>query len=160
MRLTDYAGVKTAPGGQDISSTYDSHLEFIAASLADVPGGLDVLYEIARHRYPDEILPYKQFFLKADPNRFGPKLKKAIRPIITEELIPEFVGRNRASLRKLAAAVVSLTLLTAAISAGAEPPPDEPIELPTAVNSLLAGLNGLLTGSSSMPRASKLSMKS
>ncbi len=100
---TGYAGVKTAPGGQDISSTYDSHLEFIAASLADVPGGLDVLYEIARERYPQQILPYKQFFLNADPSQFGPKLKQAITPIITEELIPEFVGRNRAKLHELAA---------------------------------------------------------
>ena len=99
---TGYAGVKTAPGGQDISSTYDSHLEFIAASLADVPGGLDVLYEIARERFPQQILPYKQFFLNADPNQFGPILKQAIVPIITEELIPEYVGRNRDALRKLA----------------------------------------------------------
>ncbi|MAG93171.1 MAG: hypothetical protein CMJ48_05415 [Planctomycetaceae bacterium] len=104
--FTGYAGVKTAPGGQDISSTYDSHLEFIASSLADVPGGLDVLYEVARQRYPQEILPYKEFFLNADPAQFGRKLKKAIQPIITEELIPEFVGRNRETLQKLAAAEV------------------------------------------------------
>ncbi|MCH8043397.1 MAG: hypothetical protein IID44_06720 [Planctomycetes bacterium] len=104
--FTGYAGVKTAPGGQNIASTYDSHLEFIAASLADVPGGLDVLYEISRQRFPQQILPYKEFFLRADPSQFGPKLKKAIAPIITEELIPEFVGRNRQALRKLAAAEV------------------------------------------------------
>ena len=85
---TGYAGVKTAPGGQDISSTLDSHLEYIAGSLADVPGGLDVLYRIARQRYPDEILPYKEFFLAADPSQFGPELKKAITPIINDELIP------------------------------------------------------------------------
>ena len=106
---TGYAGVKTAPGGQNISSTYDSHLEFIAASLADVPGGLDVLYEIARKRFPQQILPYKEFFLNADPRQFGPKLKKAITPIIMDELIPEFVGRNRGILRKLAAAEVQAT---------------------------------------------------
>ena len=104
--FTDYAGVRTAPGGQDISSTFDAHLQHIAASLADVPGGLDVLYEIARQRYPRQILPYKEYFLNADPVGFGPKLKKAIRPIITEELIPEYVGRNREKLRNLAAAEV------------------------------------------------------
>ncbi len=103
---TGYAGVKTAPGGQNISSTYDSHLEFIAASLADIPGGLDVLYEIARDRFPQQVLPYKQFFLSTDPARFGPKLRKAIKPIIVDELIPEYVGRNRESLRKLANAEV------------------------------------------------------
>jgi len=103
---TGYAGVKTAPTGQDVSSTFDAHLEFIAASLADVPGGLDVLYEVARERHPHEILPYKEFFLAAEPSQFGPKLKKAITPIIMDELIPEFVGRHRENLRKLAAAEV------------------------------------------------------
>ena len=103
---TGYAGVKVARGGQDVSSTYDSHLEFIAASLADVPGGLDVLYEVARKRYPQQILPHKEFFLNADPRQFGPKLKKAFTPIVLDELVPEFVGRNRDQLRKLAAAEV------------------------------------------------------
>jgi len=103
---TRYAGVTTAPGGQDISSTLDSHMEFIASSLADLPGGLDVLYKIARERYPQETLPYKEYFLKADPAQLGPELKKALLPIITEELIPEYIGRNRAKLQELAAAEI------------------------------------------------------
>ncbi|MDB4756323.1 DUF6288 domain-containing protein [Mariniblastus sp.] len=101
---TGYAGLQTSRAGKDLTSTYDFHLEAIAASLADVPGGLDVLYEVARQRHPDEILPYKEFFLNADSSQFGPKLKQAITPIILDELIPEFVGRNRENLRKLAAA--------------------------------------------------------
>lgn len=104
--FTGYAGVKTARGGQDVTATFDAHLKFIAQSLADVPGGLDVLYEVARERHPNEILPYKEFFLNADPKQFGPKLRRAITPIITEELIPEFVGRNRTKLRQLAAAEI------------------------------------------------------
>ena len=104
--FTGYAGVRTAQGGQDVSSTFDAHLKFIASSLADVPGGLDVLYKVARERHPNEILPYKEFFLNADPKQFGPKLKQAITPIITEELIPEFVGRNRSKLQPLASAEV------------------------------------------------------
>jgi len=107
--FTGYAGTKTAPGGLNTTSTHDFHLEAIAASLADVPGGLDVLHEIARQRYPQEILPYKQFFLNADPSKFGPELKKAIQPIIMDELIPEFVGKNRAKLHQLAAAEVQST---------------------------------------------------
>ena len=103
---TGYAGQQTSLAGKDLSSTYDFHLDAIAASLADVPGGLDVLYEVARQRHPNEILPYKEYFLNADPARFGPQLKQAIRPIITDELIPEFVGRNRENLRKLAAGEV------------------------------------------------------
>ncbi len=104
--FVDYAGARTAPGGLNTTSTYDYHLEAIAASLADVPGGLDVVYEIARKKYPGEILPYKNLFLNADPDRFGPELKRAIVPIIMDELIPEFVGRNRRRLRPLAASEV------------------------------------------------------
>lgn len=99
---TGYAGVNKAKGGQDISSTRESHLKSIAESLADVPGGLDVLYKIARQQYPDEILPYKEFFLRADPKQFGPELRKAITPIILDELVPEFVGRNQRRLSELA----------------------------------------------------------
>ena len=100
--FTGFAGRKVSPAGQNLKPTYDYHLEAIAASLADVPGGLDVLYDIARQRKPKEILPYKELFLNADPSRFGPKLKKAINPIIMEELIPEYVGRNRGRLKQLA----------------------------------------------------------
>ena len=73
---TGYAGQKTSPAGQNLRPTYDYHLEAIAASLADVPGGFDVLYQIARDKYPDEILPYKEIFLAADSSKFGPKLKR------------------------------------------------------------------------------------
>lgn len=104
--FTGYAGKKTSSEGQDLTPTFDFHLEGIAASLAEVPGGLDVLYEVARERFPNEILPYKNFFLNADPSQFGPKLKQAIKPIIRNELIPEFVGRNRVKLRALAAGEV------------------------------------------------------
>ena len=101
---TGYEGKEISISGQNLKPTYEFHLEAIAESLADVPGGLDALYEIAKQRKPNEILPYKQFFLDADSSKFGPKLKAAIKPIIMEELIPEFVGKNRAKLRQLAAA--------------------------------------------------------
>ena len=100
--FTGFAGRKVSPAGQNLKPTYDYHLEAIAASLADVPGGMDVLYEIAKKRHPEEILPYKEIFLSADASTFGPKLKKAIIPIIMDELIPEFVGRNRKRLEPLA----------------------------------------------------------
>lgn len=99
----DYDGVKIWEGGQNISSVYDTHLGFIAASLGDVPGGLDVLYELSRQRFPDDALPYPDVFLNADPSQFGPKLKAALPPIILEGLVPEFVGKNRVKLRALAA---------------------------------------------------------
>ena len=101
---TGYAGKTVSVSGQNLKPTYEFHLEAIAETLADVPGGLDALYEIAKQRKPNEILPYKKFFLAADSSKFGPKLKAAIKPIIMDELIPEFVGKNRARLRQLAAA--------------------------------------------------------
>jgi len=103
---TGYEGVTQAPGGLDLAHHYRSHLEYIAASLVDVPGGLDVLYDISRERFPEQVLPYKEFFLNADPKQFGPKLKAAITPIIENELIPQYVGENRKSLRQLAAAEI------------------------------------------------------
>lgn len=103
---TGYEGTRTAQGGQDLTATFDAHLTFIASSLADVPGGLDVLFEIAKERHPNQTLPYREFFLNAEPSQFGPKLRKAIPPLIFGELIPEFVGRNRTRLHELAAANV------------------------------------------------------
>lgn len=105
--FTDYAGKKHTVNGHDITRTYDWHLEGIASSLVEVPGGYDVLYETARKLYPDEILPYKELFLAADSSQFGPKLKQAITPIIMNELVPEYVGRNRRRLQPLAASEVS-----------------------------------------------------
>lgn len=98
-----YDAPKTWAGGQDISSVYDSHLGFLAASLGQVPGGLDVLYQLARERFPNDPLPYPEVFLDADPNQFGPKVKAALPPIILNKLIPAYVGRNRKKLRALAA---------------------------------------------------------
>jgi hypothetical protein len=51
-------------------------------------------------------LPYKEYFLNADPKNFGPKLKQAIKPIIIDELIPVYVGQNIMKLKPLAALTV------------------------------------------------------
>lgn len=102
--FTGFAGTRTAPGGQDITRTYDSQLEFIAESLSDVPGGYDVLYDIAKQRFPDDPLPYDRLFLRADLGKLGPGLREALAPIIREQLVYEYVGLNRASLLKEAAA--------------------------------------------------------
>ncbi len=95
---TGFTGVKTAPGGQDITRTYDSQLEFLATALADVQGGYDVLYDIAKQRFPNQPLPYPKLFLAADPERFGPALRRAIQPIIRDQLIYEYIGKNRRRL--------------------------------------------------------------
>jgi hypothetical protein len=95
---TGFAGVRTATGGQDITRTYDSQMEFLASTLAGVEGGYDVLYEIAKQRFPNDPLPYAGIFLNADPERFGPELKEAIKPIIRDQLIYEYIGKNRRRL--------------------------------------------------------------
>jgi hypothetical protein len=98
---TGYQGVKEAPGGQDITPTYNSHLEYIASSLVDVPGGYDVLYKMAKKKFPDVSLPYPEIFLEADFEQFGPELKKVIGPIIKNKLVGEYVEKNRERLGKI-----------------------------------------------------------
>ena len=110
--FTEFAGVKQAPGGQDITRTFDSQMEFIAASLADVPGGYDVLYEIARQRFPNDPLPYAKIFLSADPEKFGPKLRRTITPIIREKLVYEYIGKNWRGLKAAAAGTTQNTYPT------------------------------------------------
>ncbi len=95
---TGFTGVKRAPGGQDITTVYDSQLKFLAGALADVPGGYDALYKIAKQRFPNDPLPYSELFLSADPSQFGPELREAIAPIIRDQLIYEFIGTNRRNL--------------------------------------------------------------
>jgi len=100
---TGFAGVKKAPGGQDITTVYNSQVKLLARSLADVPGGYDLLYEIVRKRFPNEALPYADIFLAADPEKFGPELRKAIAPIIRDKLVYEYIGKNWRGLKAVAA---------------------------------------------------------
>ena len=93
-----FTGKKTAPSGQNIAGLYNSQMEFLAQSLANVTGGYDLLYDEATKRFPNDPLPYRNVFLGADPSRFGARLKKAITPIIRDQLIYEFIGRNRKAL--------------------------------------------------------------
>ena len=53
-------------------------LEALADSLVKVPGGYDALYQIGKQRYPDQELPFKEVFLKADPDHLSPELKKIV----------------------------------------------------------------------------------
>jgi len=69
-------------------------------------GGYDLLYQIAKERFPNDKLPYDKIFLSADPEKFGPDLKKAIVPIIRDHVIYEFMSLNRNKLLDVAAAKV------------------------------------------------------
>ena len=88
------------PGGQDLTANIDVLLENFARDLAQVPGGYDVLYAIARKRSPEEALPHEKIFLNADPEQFGPELRSAMRPKILNRLIPEYIDANRRALEK------------------------------------------------------------
>lgn len=93
-----YSGGDRWVGGQDLREHQSEMLERIAGTLASVPGGYDVLYQLAKKRRPHEPLPYSAIFLEADPEQFGPDLRDAIKPIIRDELIYQFIGNNRARL--------------------------------------------------------------
>jgi hypothetical protein len=69
--------------------------EFLAETLANVPGGFDALYEISKQRRPGEALPYADLFLKADPEKFSPELRDEVAHLIKTQLIPRYIGENR-----------------------------------------------------------------
>ncbi len=75
------------------------YLRSVAKQILRIPGGFEALYEVAKQRHPDQNLPYKSDYLYADPSSFSPKIKKALVPIILNQLIPEFVTRNLATLK-------------------------------------------------------------
>jgi len=101
---TNYGGIKTWAGGQNITTVYDSHLESLASLLADVPGGYDIVYEVAKQRYPNQSLPYAPLFLAADPAKLSPALRAKLAPIVREQLISEYMAKHRAALLAAAAA--------------------------------------------------------
>jgi hypothetical protein len=90
-----YSGPDTWEGGQNLAGHKKETLERLAATLASTPGGYDVLYQMAKERHPNEPLPYSSIFLAADPEKFGADLRNAIKPIIRDELIYQYIGQNR-----------------------------------------------------------------
>ena len=93
-----YSGPETWEGGQNLAGHKKQTLERLAATLAAAPGGYDVLYQLAKERNPHEPLPYSAVFLSADPEQFGSDLRKAIQPIIRDELIYQYIGQNRSRI--------------------------------------------------------------
>lgn len=93
-----YGGTKTWPGGQNIATVYDSHLELLATTLTGIPGGYDILFDVAKKRYPDSPLPYAHLFLAAEPDKLSPRLRDILKPIIRDQLVYDFIGKNRRSL--------------------------------------------------------------
>jgi len=74
-------------------------LRYIADHMMTAPGGYSALFEVAKKRHPEQVLPYKQNYLWADPSTFSPEVREALKPIFREQLVPEFVARNLGTLR-------------------------------------------------------------
>lgn len=86
------------PGGQDLSQNVPLILDSIAKNIVAIPGGYDTLFAVAPQRYPDQALPQQQLFMTANPSQFGPELKEAFKPIILNDVIPEYIEKNRKRL--------------------------------------------------------------
>ena len=89
-----------APGGQNMSAAVNYFLDGIAAKLASAPGGYDELYKISTQRFPKNKLPHLDVYLKANPDSFGPTLKKAFEPAIRDNIIWTFVAEKMHYLRQ------------------------------------------------------------
>ena len=53
-------------------------LNRIVKVLVELPGGYDMLFEVARKRFPDQPLPHKDLFMKVKPDLLGPKVRDAL----------------------------------------------------------------------------------
>jgi hypothetical protein len=91
---TDYPAVTKAPGGMDITGAQGVLLNITSGALTGFPDGYDALYALAKKRLPNQVLPHKEIFLNAAPEKLGPKVKEAMTPIIRDTLIYEYIGKN------------------------------------------------------------------
>ena len=98
MSYADYQGPSSWQGGQNMAGHRQETIDVLAETLASVPGGYDVLFELAKKQHPDEPLPHDKVFLAADTENFGPKLQETIKPIIREKLIYQYIAENRQRL--------------------------------------------------------------
>lgn len=70
----------------------------IAKAMTKLPGGYDLLYEVAKQARPGKTLPYEELFLAADSSKFSPELKAQIDKITRNRLIPRYIANNRSYL--------------------------------------------------------------
>ncbi len=95
---SDFPTQLHAPGGQNMSAGLAYLLDGIARNLANAPGGFDELYRVSKKRFPELGLPHQELYLDADVREFGPEVKKAFMPILTQRLIPDYIEKNRKRL--------------------------------------------------------------
>jgi hypothetical protein len=73
---------------------------------ASGPGGLELFYDLAKKRFPEQALPHREYFIGATPEALGPKVAQVMKPTILNSLVPEHVGKTWKSLQALAKAEV------------------------------------------------------
>lgn len=89
-----------APGGMDMQDAVNRLQGSLAGAVVSFPGGFDELYKISRRIMPEQALPYKDLYFKADSKSFGPELKKAIPKILLEDVVPEYIAKNMNKLKE------------------------------------------------------------
>lgn len=78
----------------------DWFIDGLARLMANLPGGLDELYALSQKRYPRQTLAHRDVFINSDQIDDNPAMRQALAPIIRDELIPQFVARNRRALER------------------------------------------------------------
>ena len=78
-----YAAFPTAAqmhGPDRISMVSAEHylLSQLVGMIAQFPTGADALFEHARRRFPDQVLPHPDVYLRGDATRFRPEIREAI----------------------------------------------------------------------------------
>jgi hypothetical protein len=69
------------------------HLNLLARFLAGCPGGLEELLAVSQKRFPSQPLQHRNEFLHRMESA-STQVKRAVKPIILDELIPQHVARH------------------------------------------------------------------
>ena len=112
---SDFPKKLTAPGGLDLANRVvgNSPVGNIEQELArgltwaaSGPGVLELFYDLAKKRFPEQALPHRDYFIGATPEQLGPRLAALMKPTILNTLVPEHVGKTWKALQALAKAEV------------------------------------------------------
>ena len=90
----DFPEKITVPGGQNMNVAESFLLRGQAWNLSKIPGGFDELYRVSRERFAADALPHKELYMDADASKFGPKVKEALKPVVLDYLIPQYMGEG------------------------------------------------------------------
>jgi len=100
--MLDLMGLKAEElkGSRPLSPEEANLIALKIKAIAGEPGSYDQLYEAAKKRFPKETLPFAYIYLKADKEKFGPKVKEALTKYTQENVMPDYVAANGDALGK------------------------------------------------------------